>query len=102
MILGQSAPAATTNTTVYTVPSGKIAIISGIFISNRGNNAVTIRLAVVPSGTLDNQHYLLYGYNIPSGNAFQGFKGLAMQAGAYIVIYASNANSSITVTGVEI
>ena len=49
-VLGQSAPSATTNTDVYTVPSGKSAVISTLAICNRGTANATYRIAVRPVG----------------------------------------------------
>jgi len=49
-VLGQSAPAATTATDLYTVGAGKSAVISTAVIANRANTAATFRLSVRPAG----------------------------------------------------
>ena len=49
-VLGQSAPSATTLTTLYTVPSATTAVISSIVIANRDASSATYRIAVRPDG----------------------------------------------------
>jgi len=51
-VLGQSAPSATTATDVYTVGSGKQAIVSTITVANRSATARTYRIAVRPAGAV--------------------------------------------------
>ncbi len=68
-VLAQSAPSATTNTDVYTVGSGKQAIISTITVANRSATARTYRIAVRPTGaTLANQHYIAYDVPISAND----------------------------------
>ena len=68
-VLGQSAPSATTNTDVYTVGSGKQAIVSTITIANRSAGAKSYRIAVRPAGaTLANQHYIAYDVAIAAND----------------------------------
>ena len=49
-VLGQSNPAATTATTLYTVPSAKSAVISSLTVCNQASTAATFRVAVRPAG----------------------------------------------------
>lgn len=49
-VLGQVAPSATTATTLYTVGSGKSAVVSTIAVANRGGTSATYRIAVRPAG----------------------------------------------------
>jgi hypothetical protein len=59
-VLGQSAPSATTATTLYTVPSVTEAVVSSIVIANRDASSATFRIAIRPDGaTLANEHYIL-------------------------------------------
>ena len=56
-VLGQVNPAATTATTLYTVPSSTSAVCSTLSICNVGVST-TFRVAVRPAGaTLDPKHY---------------------------------------------
>jgi hypothetical protein len=60
-ILGQAAPAATTDTDLYTVPSATQAVVSSIVVSNRSNSQATYRIALRPAGaTIENKNYIAY------------------------------------------
>jgi hypothetical protein len=102
-VLGQSAPSATTNTDVYTVGSGKQAIISTITVANRAATAATYRIAVRPDGaTLANQHYLAYDVAIAANDTTVLTIGVTLGDTDVITAYASSANLSIGVFGSEI
>jgi hypothetical protein len=102
-VLGQSAPSATTNTDVYTVGSGKQAIISTITVANRAATAATYRIAVRPDGaTLASQHYLAYDVAIAANDTTVLTIGVTLGDTDVITAYASSANLSIGVFGSEI
>lgn len=102
-VLGQSAPAATTDTNVYTVPSATEAVISTIVIANRAATAGTFRLSVRPNGaTLANQHYLAYDVPIAGADSTTLTLGVTLDAADVVTFYASSANMSISVFGTEI
>lgn len=98
-ILGQSAPAATTNTTVYTVPSGKLASFS-VNILNRGAASVSVRLAIATTGTPANEEWIEFGASVPANGVLER-SGLVAQAGERIVVFASTADVSVSVYGYE-
>lgn len=102
-ILGQSAPSATTNTDVYTVPAATEAIINTIAVCNRGAAQGAYRLAVRPDGaTLANQHYFVYDTVIAANDTVNPDITLSLNAGDVITVYASSANFSFLISGVEI
>ena len=102
-VLGQSAPSATTNTDVYTVGSGKQAIISTITVANRGATTATYRIAIRPAGaTLANQHYIAYDVAVAANDTTPLTLGISLTATDVITVYASNANLSFGVFGSEI
>ena len=102
-VLGQSAPSATTNTDVYTVPSARESVISTIVIANRAATAGTFRLAVRPNGAaIADQHYLAYDVAIAANDSTTLTLGLTLDATDVITFYASSANMSINVSGSEI
>lgn len=102
-VLGQSAPSATTNTDVYTVGSGKQAIVSTITVANRGGSAASYRIAIRPLGaTLANQHYIAYDVVLAANDTTALTLGISLSATDVITVYASNANLSIGVFGSEI
>jgi len=102
-VLGQSNPAATTATTLYTVPSATQAIVSTISVCNQASTAATFRIAVRPAGaTLDPKHYIVYGATVPASDSSMITVGLTLAATDVVTIYASSANLSFNAYGSEI
>lgn len=101
-VLGQSAPSATTATTLYTVPSGKAVVASTLAVCNRSASAQSYRVAVRPAGaTLSNEHYIAYGAAI-DGNAAQFITvGLTLAETDVVTVYASSADLSFNLFGDE-
>jgi hypothetical protein len=100
--LGQSAPSATTNTDVYTVPASRSAIVQ-IVVANRANTDTTFRIALRTLGAaIANAHYLAYDVAIRANQTLVVATGLALQATDVITAYAGTANLSVNVNGVEI
>lgn len=98
-ILGQSAPAATTNTTVYTVPSATVATFN-ISIANTSSLAILVRVALASTGTPAASEYIEYDTIIaPSGILERG--GIVANAGENVVVFASASGLSVTVYGYE-
>jgi hypothetical protein len=102
-VLGQSAPSATTATTLYTVPSATEAVISTIFVCNRGTDASTYRIAVRPNGaTLANEHYIAYDVLILGSTSTAITVGVTMDAADVLTIYSSSTALSFNVFGSEL
>lgn len=102
-VLGQSNPAATTNTNVYTVPSSTSAVVSTITVANISAVAATYRIAVRPGGaTLANQHYMAYDVSVPASDTITLTLGITLAATDIITVYASSANICFSIFGSEI
>jgi len=102
-VLGQSAPSATTDTDVYTVPSATEAVISSIIVANRATGAATYRIAIRPNGdTIANQHYIAYDASVPANDSIALTLGITADAADVVTVYASTANLSFGVFGSEI
>jgi glucose-6-phosphate dehydrogenase assembly protein OpcA len=102
-VLGQSAPSATTATTLYTVPSATQAVVSTIAVSNRAATAATYRIAVRPAGaTLANEHYIAYDSTVGANDSTMLTIGITLAATDVITVYASTANLSFSAFGSEI
>jgi glucose-6-phosphate dehydrogenase assembly protein OpcA len=102
-VLAQSAPSATTNTSLYTVPSNTQAVISTIVVANRALTDATYRIAVRPNGdTLANQHYIAYDVTVGGADSTNLTLGITVDAADVITVYASTANLSFNVYGTEI
>lgn len=102
-VLGQSAPAATTATTLYTVPSATSTIISTIVVCNRGSSNATFQLAVRPDGaTLANQHYIAFNTPIAATDTITFTLGITVDASDVIHVQGSTADLSFSAFGSEI
>lgn len=102
-VLGQSAPAATTNTTLYTAPASTSAIVSTIAICNRGNTDTTYRIAVRPAGaTLANQHYFVYDAPLGANDTVTLTNGITLAATDVLAVYAGSANITFQAYGSEV
>lgn len=97
--LGQADLTATTNTTVYTVASGKTATFNVIFC-NRGTSSVTIRLSISSTGTPSNSEYIEYETTVPASGVLER-TGIVASATKNIVAYSSAASVSVNVYGFE-
>jgi hypothetical protein len=101
-VLGQAAPAATTNTDVYTVPSSTSAVVSSITACARDLGARS-RIAVRPAGaTIANEHYVAYDVTVGASDSTTLTLGITLAATDVITVYASTANLTFSVFGSEI
>lgn len=103
-VLGQTNPAASGLTTLYTVPSGVQAVCSTLSICNIGGINSTYRIAVRPSGeTIANKHYIAYDTEVPaSGSSFLKL-GISLNSTDVISVYTpSNSGITFNLFGTEI
>ena len=101
-VLGQSNPAATTATTLYTVPSAKSAVISTLVIANLSTAVVTYRIAVRPAGaSLANTHYIAYDVALSANDSTALTLGITLATTDVVTVYASTANVNFTAFGDE-
>jgi len=97
-VLGQSAPSATTATTLLTASSA--TIISTLNVANLGGTQDTIRIAVRPAGaTLANQHYIAYGVPLAAGAVFSMQGGLTLANTDVVTVYTTTGNSVFSAFG---
>ena len=102
-VLGQSNPAATTATSLYTVPASTSTVVSSISICNLASSSATYRIAVRPAGaTLANQHYLAYDVTVGASDTTIITVGLTLATTDVITVYSSTANLSFAAFGSEI
>ena len=102
-IIGQSAPSATTETDLYTVPAATQTIISTIVVANRSSSDATFRISIAPDGAATaNSQFIAYDLSC-GGNGINAFTfGLTMDATDKIRVYASSANLTFSAFGSEI
>ena len=101
-VLGQSAPGATTATTLYTVPAATSALVSSVAVCNRSASDATYRISIRPAGAaLANDHYLVYD-SIASANDTVIFTiGITLAATDVLEVYASSADLTFQALGTE-
>jgi len=102
-VLGQSNPAATTATTLYTVPAATNTVVSTIVIANLAASAATFRLSVRPAGAAQtNAMYIAYDITVGASDSTALTLGITLNATDVITVYGSTANISFTAFGSEI
>lgn len=102
-VLGQLAPAATTDTNLYTCPAQKEAVLSSVVILNRGASSGTFRIAVRPNvETLANKHFIAFDESLNAKTRTTLTLGITMDAADVVTIQASTADFSFNAFGVEI
>lgn len=101
-VLGQSAPSATTATTLYTVPAATEALVSSVAVCNRSATAATYRISIRPAGAaLANQHYLVYDSEVPANDTVIFTIGITLATTDVLEVYASAADLSFQAFGTE-
>jgi hypothetical protein len=102
-VLGQSAPSATTATTLYTCPSATETVISSLVVANQAGTSGTYRIAIRPNGaSLANQHYIVYDATLAANTTTAYTLGITIDATDVVTVYASSANFSFNAFGSEI
>jgi hypothetical protein len=101
-VLGQSNPAATTNTSLYTVPASTSTVCSTLTICNQGATT-TYRVAIRPAGaSIVASHYVVYDNVIMSNDSVFLTLGVTLATTDVVTIYAGTANVSFNLYGSEI
>ena len=102
-VLGQSNPAATTATTLYTVPASTQAVVSTIVIANLTASAATFRIAArVAGAALANSQYVAYDVTVGASDSTALTLGITLNATDVLTVYGSTANLTFTAFGSEI
>ena len=101
-VLGQSAPSATTLTTLYTVPAATTTVCSSIVVCNQAASAGTFRVSVRVAGAADaTKQYLYYDTAIAANESLVATLGISLGAADVVSVYASSASQSFNLFGVE-
>lgn len=102
-VLGQSAPAAATPVSLYTVPSATETVISTINVVNVNSASDIIRIAVRPNGaSLNASHYIVYELTLAGYATFTYTAGITLDATDVVTVYSTNGHSSFSAFGSEI
>lgn len=99
-LLAQLECAATTLEVVYTVPAAKF-VVGQLLVCNRAAATKTIRVAISPLGVADDaSHYIAYDTSV-AANTTVTYRGLVLPAEAELRFYASSADLTATLNGME-
>ena len=99
-ILGQTAPSASTDTSVYTVPASTLSVVNINVLNRSTANPVDVRIALAASGTPTSSEYIEYDVTVPAKGVVER-TGIALNAGKQVVIYVSTGDTSVSVYGLE-
>ena len=101
-VLGQSNPAAATDTTLYTVPASTETVVSTITVANLGASG-TFRIAIRPAAaSIANQHYLVYEATLNANDSITLTLGVTLATTDVITVRASNTSFAFQAFGSEI
>jgi hypothetical protein len=102
-VLGQVSPAATTATSLYTVPAATSTIVSTMTACNQSATPGSFRIAICPAGAaLAAQHYLAFDTVINQNDTVMLTLGLTLAATDVVTVYASSATMSFAIFGQEL
>lgn len=102
-ILGQAAPVAATDTTLYTVPVSTQVVVSKLMIVNRDAIATTARAWVRKNGeaTADKQ-IVVPDVVVAGNNGFPTLEGVTLSAGDILMVKAGSSFLSFNLFGLRI
>lgn len=102
-ILGQSAPTATTLTTVYTVSASLQTVISSIGVCNTSTTATdSFRISIAQGGAVDAAtQYIYRDVAIAPKDTFMTTIGITLAETDVVRVYSTNGTSNFVVFGVE-
>lgn len=93
-VLGQAAPANTSNANLYTVPSATSAVISTISITNTTSTAATCRIFVrIAGATAAASNALAYDVSIPANDLKAITVGVTLATTDIITVQTGTANA---------
>lgn len=93
-ILGQAAPANTSNANLYTVPTGKEAIISSIAVANVTGTDALYEIYVRPSGAAAaTSNALVFDATATKNSTVIIQAGITLSAGDIITVQTGTANA---------
>jgi hypothetical protein len=102
-VLGQSAPSATTLTTLYTVPALTSTVVSTLTVCNTSATALTYRVAVRPAGaSIVGSQYIIYDNTLQGNDSVFLTIGLSLATTDVVSVYSSTATATFNLYGSEI
>tara|TARA_R100000315_G_scaffold53961_1_gene27780 strand:+ start:1163 stop:1492 length:330 start_codon:yes stop_codon:yes gene_type:complete len=101
-VLGQVDVSATTTTTLYTAPDLTQTTVSSLVICNRGGSGITFRVSVhVGGATADDKQFIFFDEDLAATTTRTVVIGICLSQTDVVKVYASAANVSFNLFGVE-
>ncbi len=101
-VLGQLDVSATTITTLYTVPDLAQTTVSSLVICNRSGSGITFRVSVHVAGAgADDKQFIFYDETLAATTTRTVVIGICLNQTDVVKVYASAANVSFNLFGVE-
>jgi len=101
-VLGQLDVSATTITTLYTVPDLAQTTVSSLVICNRSGSGITFRVSVHVAGAgADDKQFIFYDEALAATTTKTVVIGMCLNQADVVKVYASAANVSFNMFGVE-
>lgn len=101
-VLGQADPAATTTTTLYTVPDLNLTTCSSLVVCNRNGTAITFRVSIhVNDAAADNKQFIYYDKQVDANDTLAAILGITLNQNDVVKVYASGTGVSFNLFGVE-
>lgn len=106
-ILGQGVPGLGANLNLYTVPTGKSAVVSTITVTNIAASAATFSIYVCPFNTavdpaIDAKHSIAYSATVAANDTTAFTIGVTLAAGDFIVVASGTSTVAFSAFGSEI
>lgn len=102
-VLGQVKPAATTETTLYTVPADSQAVCSTLSVTNMSASAGTFRIRIKVDGAAnDDKQYLAYDAPVDGNDMLLLTFGATLGDTDVISVYSSSGNVVFQLFGTEL
>lgn len=101
-VLGQIEAAATTPTTLYTVPSLTSTTTSSLMVCNRAASPTSFRVNIRVGGEATaNKQYIYYDHALAADETFTSIIGMTLAEGDIVEVYATDTGLSFNLFGVE-
>jgi len=102
-VLAQVSSTAATEIDLYTLPTDKYVVVSGLTVANRSSDDATIRISIAVGGvSTSDEQYVVYD-EIMYGNSGSVYcKGITLGADDVVRVYASSDYISFGLFGVEV
>lgn len=106
-ILGQGFPGLGANLNLYTVPTGKSAVVSTITVANTSASAATFSIYVCPFNTsvdpaIDARHAIAVSATVLANDTTAFTIGITLAAGDFIVVSSATSTVAFSAFGSEI